>query len=84
MAVFSISHYVVRNGVSIEAKTLDWNDKDHPYNQIKNQGGNPEEFGYLHPMEKDFAGKSKAEIIEEVISLRRELFYAQFGFTIKK
>lgn len=58
----------------------DYLDHDHPeqtYNYLKRFGIKPEDFGIVHPlveiMQKDFVGKSRVELIAEIVALRSEV-----------
>lgn len=60
---------------------LNPNDPDHLYNYLKEVGFEPERFGIKHPYDEMFAGKSRGELIAEVIDLREQLeSAARHGF----
>lgn len=60
-------------GMMVNAEALDIDDPDHVYNQIIDQGGIPEEFGYEHPYTEEFKDKSRIELIIELVLLKKEL-----------
>lgn len=57
----------------VATDALDADHPMHPYNQIKNKGERPEDYGYRHPREVEFANKSREELIDEIMSLRVNL-----------
>ena len=60
---------------------LDHDHPMHPYNQIKEQGLRPEDFGINHPLAEEFDNMSRADLIAEVLSLRKEIeAMARAGF----
>ena len=75
----TINLWVKRGIMRVNAECLDFDDPDHVYNQIIAQGKRPEDYGYSHPQKEKYANKSREELIEEIISLRKEiLFYMRF------
>jgi hypothetical protein len=67
----SIKYFVKRGKVIVSTLALEPDDPDHPYNQVIAQGGTPEAFGVEHPRNEEFAGKSRGELIEEIMRLRK-------------
>lgn len=45
----------------------------HPYNQLKNKGLVPEDYGVEHPHVAEFKSKSRSELVAEIIQLRGEI-----------
>lgn len=45
----------------------------HPYNQIKDQGLRPEDFGVQHPYTERFKKYSRDELIENIIELEKTI-----------
>lgn len=68
-----IRQWIRHGGMLVNAAALDWDDPNHPYNQIIAQGEKPEDFGYRHPLTKEFEGKTRDELIREIAALRKEL-----------
>lgn len=63
----------------INAEYLDEDDPDLIYNQITAQGFRPEDYGYKHPRAGEFDGKTRNELINEIIELRKEVIaYAKY------
>jgi len=62
-----------RGGMLVNTYALDITDAEHPYNQVVAQGKRPEDYGIQHPYEEEFGDKSRTQLIEEIISLRREI-----------
>ena len=60
-------------GMMINTYGLEASHEMHPYNQILRQGKRPEDYGVRHPHEEEFETKSRTELIEEIIYLRKEL-----------
>lgn len=69
-ASISIRKFVKRGIMLINTEALDIDDDDHRYNQIKSMGLRPEDYGVQHPLTKEFAAKSREELIDEIIDLR--------------
>lgn len=63
----------IGGGRMVHCEALDINDPNHIYNQIKSQGARPEDFGYQHPYDSEFSEKSREELIEQIVELRREI-----------
>jgi hypothetical protein len=63
--------FVNRGPMLVNTEALDIDDDDHPYNQIKSMGLRPEDYGVQHPLTEEFATKSREELIDEIIDLRR-------------
>lgn len=45
----------------------------HPYNQILNMGKDPAAYGIEHPLAEEFREVTRADLIKEVVHLRKEL-----------
>ena len=68
-------------GMMYNTECLDPDHHMHPYNQALAQGVRPEDFGIQNPYAAEFNDKSREELIEEVIDLRKQvLAYAKAGF----
>jgi hypothetical protein len=54
---------------------------DHTYNQIVAQGKDPEEYGVMHPLYSRFEGKSRSDLIDQIVKLEQEVMaYARHGY----
>ena len=73
----TIKKWVKRGIFLLNTEALDHDDPDHVYNQILQQGGKPELFGYRHPMAERFDTMSKDELIKLVLDLEHELKMVQ-------
>lgn len=60
-------------GMMVNAEALDIDDPDHVYNQILSQGKRPEDYGFKHPYAELYEDKSRGELINEIITLRKDL-----------
>lgn len=60
-------------GIMVNAEALDIDDPDHLYNQIVAQGKRPEDYGFKHPYAELFDDKSRDQLIEEILALRKEI-----------
>jgi hypothetical protein len=69
----TIRQWIQKGGMLVNAEVLDIDDPDHIYNQIIAQGGIPEDFGYENPYAELFKDKSRGELINELVSLRKDL-----------
>lgn len=69
----SYKPWIKRGNMLINAESLDIDDPDHIYNQIKSQGGIPEDYGFHHPLAEEFKGKTRGELIQEIVRLRKDL-----------
>lgn len=74
--------WVKRGSMLIRRDALGADDPDQTYNYVKNTMGlRPENYGIYHPRDQEFLGKTREELIDEVIMLRRELeSYHSMGF----
>ncbi len=65
----------------VNTEFLDHDHPLHPYNQIKDQGLCPEDFGLEHPVYGEFEDKSRSDLINEIVSLRKTLesYVRNFG-----
>lgn len=71
----------ISNGMMMTRREcLDWNDPEHPYNYVKREYNvDPEDYGMKHPLYSEFEGKSRSELIDEIVELRQDVLnYAQF------
>ena len=76
-----IRKWVHRGGMFINTEGLEFDDPDHPYQQAKSQGVNPEDFGIINPRDAEFNSWTRARLIDEVIYLRREIeAFVRAGF----
>jgi hypothetical protein len=57
----------------VRCDALDANHPMHPYNQALAQGVIPEEYGIENPRAVEFADYSRADLINEILQLRRML-----------
>lgn len=71
--VLVFEQFVKRGMLKVNREALEWDDPDHVYNHLKLNGINPERYGYHHPQEKEFAGKSRSELIAEIVDLRKTI-----------
>jgi hypothetical protein len=69
----SIRVWTKRGNMLIKTDALDFDDPEHPYNQLLEQGVKPEDYGYKHPLEEEFGDKSRGELVAEIVRLRREI-----------
>lgn len=60
-------------GIMVHAEALDIDDPDHVYNQIIYQGKIPEEYGYHHPYGEEFKDKTREQLIQEIVNLKKEI-----------
>lgn len=68
-----IRQYAKRGSILLNTYALGPDDPEHVYNQVKALGLRPEDYGVLHPMTEYFAHRSRDELIEEIIDLRRSV-----------
>lgn len=69
------------SGIMTNVWGLEPSHEFHPYNQVKAQGLTPEDYGIEDPFEEMFKGKTRGDLIREVIHLRKELdVVARMGF----
>lgn len=77
----SIQAWVKRGGMLYNTGCLEYDDPMHPYNQIIAQGHRPEDYGVYNPVHEEFKGKTRHELIDEVLYLRKQVeAYAAAGF----
>lgn len=69
----TVRPWVKRGSMMVNAEALSPSDPDHTYNQILAQGKRPEDYGIFHPYEVEFKGRSRNELIEEIVALREEV-----------
>lgn len=62
-------------GMMYRTDTLHPSHEMHPYNQVKNMGYKPEDYGLNHPYEEMYKDKSRNEIIAELEELKNEHFH---------
>lgn len=68
-----ISMWVKRGNMLYNVEGLDYDDPMHPYNQVKNKGLVPEDYGLYNPINAEFDKKSRYELIDEILYLRKEV-----------
>jgi hypothetical protein len=68
-----IKKWVTRGSMVINTEALNHDDPMHPYNQALAQGVDPADFGIEHPLNHRFKGKSRGDLINEIIELEKEL-----------
>ena len=68
-----IRPWIKRGMYLVNCTALDHDDPDHVYNQILAQGKMPERYGYTHPLTEEFAEFSRADLIKEIVDLRKEI-----------
>ena len=77
----TIKKWVKRGIMLCNTECLDPDDPDHPYNQVLAQGKKPEDYGIKHPHAVRFDNMSRAELIDLILGLEREVnAYARAGF----
>lgn len=69
----SCTVWVKRGGMLVIRHALDHDDPEHLYNLIVAKGLNPDEYGVKHPLEEEFADKSRSQLIEIIDKQRKEL-----------
>lgn len=66
--------WVKRGTMMVNRSALNPDDPDHIYNYIKDTLGKvPEHYGIQNPYNEEFGDKSRGDLIDEIISLRKEL-----------
>lgn len=76
-----IQAWVRRGGMMYNTECLGYDDPMHPYNQIVNQGHCPEDYGVYNPLHKEFGGRTRQSLIDEILGMRREILaYQAAGF----
>lgn len=65
--------YAPGGGMMYNTWSLEPEHPMHPYNQLKEQGVNPEDFGIEHPYVELFKDKSRSELCAEILHLRKAL-----------
>lgn len=65
--------WVKRGSMLYNVECLDYDDPMHPYNQVKNKGLVPEDYGLYNPINAEFDKKSRYELIDEILYLRKEV-----------
>lgn len=75
-----IRKWVKRGSMMINVDSLDADDPMTPYNQALAQGVKPEDYGLKHPLEEEFEGKSRGELLTLIAGLRASIqSYEQLG-----
>jgi hypothetical protein len=69
----SYRKWMKRGVMIVRADALDFDDPDHPYNQVAAQGVAPEDFGLQHPLKAEFAHLSQSQLINMIADLRKEI-----------
>jgi len=76
-----IQKWARHGGMLINTECLEIEHPMHPYNQIRRMGLNPKDYGVKNPLEEEFKNKTRDELIQEIIELRREIMgYVRAGF----
>lgn len=77
----SIVKWVKHGGMLVNTECLEPDHPSHPYNQALAQGVVPEDFGLQHPLYGEFESRTRSQLIDEIISLRKEVMgYVRAGF----
>ena len=77
----SVQAWVKRGGMLYNTECLEYDDPMHPYNQIVAQGQRPEDYVVKNPVHEEFKDKTRHELIDEVLYLRKQVkAYAAAGF----
>lgn len=63
----------VGGGMMVHSDALPVDHPDHTYNQILAQGKRPEDYGIKHPYAEEFEGKTRNELIHEIVAMRKEI-----------
>ena len=71
--VIQVKVWAKRGGLLVRTNDLPFDDPDSEYQQIIAAGGIPEEYGIMHPVAEEFKGKSREELVQEIINLRAEI-----------
>ena len=74
----TVREWVKRGNMRVRTDALQFDDPDHPYNQLLAQGVKPETYGYKHPLEEEFGDKSRGQLVEEIIKLRNEILMREW------
>lgn len=69
--------WIKHGGMMVNTEFLDWDHPMHPYNQIKAQGLDPEDYGMEHPRMREFHNRSHSSLVDEILGLRKELLAMQ-------
>ena len=75
MTEINIKKWVHRGTMLYATDALDYDDPMHPYNQAKEQGVRPEDYGLVHPLSERFAGTTRSELINRIMELEKEIEY---------
>ena len=65
--------YVKQGSMSVNRDCLDADDPDQTYNYLVRNGIVPEEYGIQHPHAVEFESCTRSQLINEILSLRREI-----------
>lgn len=69
----SVYVWVKRGGMMYNTSCLPHNDPDSEYQQIIRAGGNPAEYGIVDPLEEEFKGKTREQLIQEICDFKEKL-----------
>lgn len=61
--------WVTRGIMLINTFSLRHDDPDHPYNQLVEQGVDPEDFGIKHPLEEEYKNLSRGQLLARIKEL---------------
>jgi hypothetical protein len=70
---FFIQVWIHRSPMYVNAYALDSDDPDSAYQQIKMQGGVPEDYGIVNFLHAQFDDYSREELIAEILDLRKNI-----------
>ena len=71
--MLSYERYVRKGGMLILREALELDDPDQLYNYLVRSGFEPERYGIYHPAAEEYAGHTRAQLIQELVSLKKEL-----------
>ena len=75
------SSWVKRGEMLCSRESLNPNDPENLYNYISAAGICPEDFGLKHPYTERFEGKTRAQLISQIVELGQTIESASFhGF----
>lgn len=67
------SAFVKRGSMLVNREALDWDDPQSLHSHLSNAGIKPEDYGIKHPLAEAFKGRSRDDLIHEVLNLRAEV-----------
>ena len=72
-AEITVQLWIKEGGMMVNTSAVDIEHPMHVYNQILAQGAIPEDYGYKHPLAEEFDAKSRGQLIQEIVKLRKEI-----------